>query len=840
MPRRSILEYFENFYGYGDAVAYVYRRGYRTLRWSYREVAEAASQFARELELRQVGKGDHVLIWGENCAEWVAAFFGCVLRGAVVVPMDRIASPDFARRVAEQVSAKLVVCSSDLRAHFPQFPALPLEDLRTAIAERDRASYSTVELNRSDVLEVVFTSGTTADPKGVVLTHGNILANLETIEPEIHKYRKYGRIFRPLRFLNLLPLSHVFGQFLGLFIPQLIQGTVLFQESLNPSEVIRTIKAERVSVLVAVPRMLESLKEKIERDYEAEGRLEWFRKQLEKAADEHFVLRWWRFRKIHNRFGWKFWAFISGGAALDRVTEEFWRRLSFVVIQGYGLTETTSLVSVNHPFKLGRGSIGKVLPGREIKLAEDGEILVRGESIATGYWQGRQLRPVLGEEGWFRTGDIGEYDAEGNLYFKGRKKEVIVNPEGMNIYPEDLEAALRRQPEIRDAVVVGLARNGNAEPCAALILASGASGEQAIQRANQSLAQYQQIRRWFVWPEADFPRTASTNKVRSNLVQQVAQQQMGAQPGAQPGSGALQELIARVTRRAAPDVSPGSHLEDELNLSSIDRVELMSALEDRYQIDLSDDSITSVKTVGELEQVLRDSAPRQSRFEYPAWAQRWPHTWIRIFIYHLLSWPATLLLAAPKVVGRENLRGFRGPALVISNHVTYVDIGFILWALPWRLRTRLAAAMGGELLMAMRHPPKEMGRFRRWIEQLSYFLMVPLFNVFPLPQRTGFRESFAFVGKLVDQGTSVLVFPEGRRTTEGNLQPFRSGIGLLASRLNVPVIPMRIDGLFELKQRQARFAPRKVTVRIGDPIRIDPKKAPEAIAQELEETVASL
>lgn len=839
MPRRSVLEYFENFYGYDDEVAYAYRRGYRTLRWTYREVAEVAWQFARELEARQVGKGDHVLIWGENCAEWVAAFFGCALRGAVVVPMDRIASPDFARRVAEQVSARLVICSNDLRGHFPQLPTVPLEGLRAAVSEHERAPYPAAELNRGDVLEVVFTSGTTADPKGVVLTHGNILANLETIEPEIHKYRKYGRVFHPLRFLNLLPLSHVFGQFLGLFIPQLIQGTVLFQESLNPSEVIRTIKAERVSVLVAVPRMLESLKEKLERDYEAEGRLEWFREQLEKAANEHFVRRWWRFRKVHNRFGWKFWAFISGGAALDRATEEFWRRLSFVVIQGYGLTETTSLVSVNHPFKLGRGSIGKVLPGREIKLAEDGEILVRGESIATGYWQGRQLRPVLGEEGWFRTGDIGEYDAEGNLYFKGRKKEVIVNPEGMNIYPEDLEAALRRQPEIRDAVVVGLARNGNAEPCAAVILAVGASGEQAIQRANQSLAQYQQIRRWFVWPEADFPRTA-TNKVRSNLVQQVAQQQMGTQGAAQPGSGALQELIARVTRRAAPAVAAGSHLEDELNLSSIDRVELMSALEDRYQIDLSDDSITAVKTVGELEKVLRESAPRQSKFEYPAWAQRWPHTWIRIFIYHLLTWPATFLLAAPKVVGRENLRGFRGPALVISNHVTYVDIGFILWALPLRLRMRLAAAMGGELLMAMRRPPKEMNLLRRWIEQLSYFLMVPLFNVFPLPQRTGFRESFAFAGKLVDQGTSVLVFPEGRRTTEGNLQPFRSGIGLLASRLNVPVIPMRMDGLFELKQKQARFAPRKVTVRIGAPIRIDPKKAPEQIAQELEHAVASL
>ena len=840
MVRRSILEYFAHFFDYGGDTAYVYRRGYRTQRWSYRHVAEVASQFARELESREIAKGDHVLIWGENSAEWVAAFYGCALRGVVVVPMDRIASPDFASRVAEQVGAKLAVCSGDLRGHLPRLSTLALEDLPAQVAAHDGTPYPAAQIDRSDVLEVVFTSGTTADPKGVVLTHGNILANLETFEPEIRKYLKYERLFHPIRFLNLLPLSHVFGQFLGLFIPQLIRGTVLFQDSLNPTEVIRTIKSERVSVLVAVPRMLESLKEKIERDFEAEGKLAHFREQMEKTASAGFMRRWWRFRKIHNRFGWKFWAFISGGAALDRATEEFWRRLSFVVIQGYGLTETTSLISVNHPFKLGRGSIGKVLPGREIMLAEDGEILVRGENIASGYWQGRELRPVLGEGGWFRTGDLGERDAEGNLYFKGRKKEVIVNPEGMNIYPEDLEAALRRQPEIRDAVVIGLARKGNAEPCAALIMASHGDGaEQAIQRANQSLAQYQQIRAWFVWPEADFPRT-STNKVRTALVQQVAQQKMGLQPAAQAGSGALQELIARITKRAAPATSPGASLDGDLNLSSIDRVELVSALEDRYQVDLSDESIAEVKSIGDLEKVMRESAPRQTHFEYPAWAQRWPHTWIRKFIYYLLTWPATLLLVNPRVIGREKLRGFRGPALVISNHVTYLDIGFILWALPARLRNRLATAMGGEILMLMRYPPKTMNIFQRFIERFSYRLVVPLFNVFPLPQRSGFRESFAFAGKLIDKGYSVLVFPEGGRTEDGNMRPFRSGIGLLATRLNVPVIPMRIDGLFDLKQKKQRFAPGKVTITIGAPMQIDPKQEPEAIAEELEKRVAEL
>ena len=198
------------------------------------------------------------------------------------------------------------------------------------------------------------------------------------------------------------------------------------------------------------------------------------------AESKHFLHRWWIFRRIRRQFGWKFWAFISGGAALDRDTEEFWGRLGYAAIQGYGLTETTSLISVNHPFRLGKGSIGKVLTGREIKLAPDGEILVRGGGVAAGYWQGTELHPVATEDGWYRTGDVGELDSTGNLYFKGRKKDVIVTPAGMNVYPDDLEAALRRQPEVKDAVVVALPRNGNAEPCAALILRDSATNPEPV------------------------------------------------------------------------------------------------------------------------------------------------------------------------------------------------------------------------------------------------------------------------------------------------------------------------------------------------------------------------
>ncbi|MGB0104398.1 MAG: AMP-binding protein, partial [Candidatus Sulfotelmatobacter sp.] len=423
----SLAEFFlTNFQAHRDERAYGQRCGYRMKWFSYGQVSEMALLFARDLEVRGIGKGDRVMLWGENRAEWVAAFFGCALRGVVVVPMDDGASPEFAERVAGQVGAKLWVCSGKHDAtHAGAESYVILEDL-SLLAGATPALRSEVAIGRDDILQIVFTSGTTAEPKGVVITHGNVLANIAPLEREMKAYLKYERWVHPVRFLNLLPLSHVFGQFLGMFLPPLLGGTVIFQDEFGPSEIVNTIRRERVSVLVSVPRVLQSLKQKIERDLEDHGKMEGFRRRFRESEGKHFLHRWWIFREIRRQFGWKFWAFICGGAALDAETEQFWDRLGYAAIQGYGLTETTSLISVNHPFKLGKGSIGKVLPGREVKLAEDGEILIRGGGVAAGYWN--RDRPVVDgiadgvtdKDGWYRTGDVGALDDAGNLYFKGR------------------------------------------------------------------------------------------------------------------------------------------------------------------------------------------------------------------------------------------------------------------------------------------------------------------------------------------------------------------------------------------------------------------------------------
>ncbi len=385
--------------------------------------------------------------------------------------------------------------------------------------------------------------------------------------------------------------------------------------------------------------------------------------------------------------------------------------------------------------------------------------------------------------------------------------------------------------------------------------------------------------RWFVWPEEDFPRSA-TQKPRRNVIRDAVETAFAGQNETTADKSVrstrtLAELLARITGRpmeSMTNLNPEANLESGLGLSSLDRVELLSALEDRYQIDLSETRFANVATVGDLEKLLHGGSsvagsqslaagrPSESltandlatsdqqlsqRFHYPSWTLRWPTTWLRLAAHYLLARPAVFILGWPLITGRENLHGLRGPLLVVSNHISDIDVGFIQTALPARLRHKLATATGGEALELLRSPGAGRGWFHRLFVQnydrVRWTLGVALLNLFPLPRQSGFRKSFAYAGEAVDRGYSVLVFPEGRHTEDGKLLPFRNGIGLLANNLRVPALPMRIDGLFEIKQAGKKFAaPGKIQVRIGKPVRFAPETEPEEIARALQRAVAEL
>ena len=355
----------------------VYDDGYRVRRHSYADVTRASRGFAARLAAAGVGKGDKVLLWGENRPEWIACYWGIQLIGAIAVPIDYRSSREFAERIRTIVDARVVLSGDDVE---------PGPMAVWKLADLDWSADGTipaVNVDRDDIAQIVFTSGATADPKGVIIRHRNILANVTPVAKEIDKYKKYATPFQPIRFLNLLPLSHMFGQSMATNIPPLIDGTVVFMRSLNPHDIVRRVREWRISVIVCVPKILDVLKEHAMRvDPSA----------AEPATGLSIPKRWWRYRKVHRMFGLKFWAFIVGAAPLGPSLEEYWKRLGFVVIQGYGLTETAPIVTLNHPFKTNTGSVGSAIGGVEIKIAEDGEILVRGENVSSGYYEGPGIR----------------------------------------------------------------------------------------------------------------------------------------------------------------------------------------------------------------------------------------------------------------------------------------------------------------------------------------------------------------------------------------------------------------------------------------------------------------
>ncbi|MGE3191778.1 MAG: AMP-binding protein, partial [Vicinamibacterales bacterium] len=488
----------------------VWDDGYRVRRHTYPEVARAARGFAARLAAAGVAAGDKLVLWGENRPEWIVAYWGAVIAGVIVVPIDYRASPAFLAKVAAIVRPTIVLAGDDVP-----------EAADTAGAARWRmadidwsadAPMPAVAASRDDVVQIVFTSGATAEPKGVVVRHRNVLANLVPVEREIAKYKKYARPFQPLRFLNLLPLSHLFGQSMATNIPPMLDGTVVFMRSFNPHDIARLVKHWRVSVIVCVPKILEVLREHAVR--------------VDPAAAEppagrlSIPARWWRYRRVHGLFGLKFWAFVVGAAPLPPDLEEFWKRLGFVVIQGYGLTETAPIVTLNHPFKTNTGSVGTPIGGVEVRIADDGEILVRGENVTSGYYAPEGAAPAeaggrtLDEAGWLHTGDVGELDANGRLFIRGRKKEMIVTPEGLNVFPDDVERALEAVAGVREAAVVAAMAGGAERVHAVLVLEPGTDPEAVVAAANAALQDHQRVRGVSVWTEDPLPRTEGTRKLK--------------------------------------------------------------------------------------------------------------------------------------------------------------------------------------------------------------------------------------------------------------------------------------------------------------------------------------
>ena len=571
-------------------------------------------------------------------------------------------------------------------------------------------------------------------------------------------------------------------------------------------------------------------------------------------------------RDVHRRFGLKFWAFVSGGASLPAEVEQFWNALGFVLVQGYGMTETTALATLNHPMHPARGSIGKPLAGREVRVAEDGEILVRGPMLAAGTWRDGGIQPRSGD--WLHTGDLGAVDASGEMRFLGRKSDVIVAASGMNIHPEDLEQVVAKQAGVRDCIVVGWDSPRGPEPVAVVILhdpTEDASLTQILSNSNRELQEFQQIRNILRWPANEFPRNTMGKLLRREVSAWAAQQLRDENISSTltASQDPLLRLLQQVTGQRVEGLDDSAELASDLHLDSLGRMQLTMAMEEQFGVSVSDSAVAGARTLADLRKLLSPaqanekqaespeprvpqvsplrpgigetsasapSSPRRAGDEtkYPHWPWSAPVQFLRMLFIELKLRPLVWLLAHPRVQ-RDRTALPAQPSIYVANHVTAMDVPLILYALPHRVRAHMAVAMSAELLAAWRRRRDAAGVGAgplRWLAPVQAFLVTALLNVFPLPAGAGLRRSFAHAGEALDRGYNVLVFPEGRRTLTGELQPFQTGISLLAQESHTQVVPIALVGLWAAAQRRgfSRLRPPGLEVRIGQPLQQQPER----------------
>ena len=837
MRRDTLVDFFADLITIrGDFL--VYDDGYKRRVHTYEEVGRAARGFAAQLASAGVRQGEKVIFWGENRPEWIACYWGCLISGIVVVPIDYRSSAEFVVKVAAIVEARVALLGDDVAPLGQPQGVVPWR-----FADLDWLADGPmpgVAVSRDDVVQIIFTSGATAEPKGVVIRHRNVLANIVPVEREVMKYRKYAWPFHPIRFINLLPLSHMFGQSMATNVPPMVRGTVIFTRSFNPHDIVRLIKTRRVSVLVCVPKILDVLREHVTRAMPET--------QQPPPTGISIPGRWWRYRRPHSAFGMKFWAFVVGAAPLPPDLEEFWRRMGFAVIQGYGLTETAPIVTLNHPFKTSKGSVGTPIAGVDVRIAEDGEILVRGENVTSGYYEKAstpdprlstsKAHDVFDEEGWFHTGDIGGLDEQGRLFIRGRKKEMIVTPEGLNVFPEDVERVVNDVAGVRESAVVGVAEGAQERVHAVVLLEPGGDPDEVVRQANARLQDHQRIRTISIWPGTELPRTEGTRKLKRAAIRDWVM--AGGLPAGIARGDSIEALIGRFARGRS--VSATTTLE-ELGLTSLERVELMVALEDRFQTRIDEGRFSETASIADLKQLV-ELPPAAEALEEPVPFPTWNRTGMVRLIRRLsqATWivPLTRVFAHTRVEGLENLSGLKGPVVFAANHQSHMDVPVILSALPGRWRSRVAPAMLKEFFTAHFH--RQQHSWREWFtNSLNYYLACFYFNTFPIPQReAGARHTLQYIGEVAGSGMSILLFPEGMRSPTGQMKPFRGGIGMIASRLDLPVVPVKIEDVDQLMPVGSTFVrPGRVRVAFGAPLRLRGDDY-AALAQRVEDAVRAL
>ncbi|HSX09370.1 MAG TPA: AMP-binding protein [Candidatus Saccharimonadales bacterium] len=820
----DVIESFKN----RDKDALVYKTGYRTFRLTYKELYQQVLLTVALLKELKLNKGDRILLWGFNSPEWSTVFLACSYSGIVIVPIDATSLPEFVGKIHKAVGAKMIFHSLYKLPPQLNIPQFTLEYLNEYLKTVKSNPNLKATINENDLLEIVYTSGTTADPKGVMLTHKNLITNSQAIIKAV-------KPSSDLTFLSVLPLSHLFEQNPGLLTPLSVGATIVYMRGLRPNLIFKTLSEEHITNIILVPRLLKLFTDGIKRELDEKGLtgiVENIQKIPATAGFKKFL-----FYPIHKKFGLDFQFFISGGAPLDEELKTFWRELGFVILEGYGLTESSPVLTVTGFENTKPNSVGKAVDGVKLQITQDNEICAKGANITQGYFNNPQATKALFEDGWMRTGDLGTVDKDGYLFLKGRKKDLIVTGAGVNVYPEDIEKLLLKHPEVKDVCVLGLPADDGEQVHAEVILKKKIDLRKLIEKVNSGLTDSQQITSYSIWEKEDFPRTTTLKIQKRFVLTEIQKRNETALTRKGNNLPKLYLTIAQITGVDAKNIKPTSKLALDLKLSSINRVELVSFLEQEYNIDIDEEEITRETTVSDLEKIIKERKRYETKSIFMPWLLSRPMRVIR-YIYNVIVTDNLLRLFCKRtVVGLEHIKDLHEPVIFISNHIGYFDAPNILAALPFHIRDRIACAAHREYFIVPKHQI-----FKRLQYGFFYYYASIFTNIYLFPRERGFKKSLEYTGFLLDNKWNILFFPEGKHSPTGKMLPFKTGIGWLIKEMQVPVVPIKHQGLEKIMAGDHQTLPKRgnVTITFGKPFRPDITKSIPKITHELQEMITSM
>ena len=849
-----------------DKVALQIRRDKEWQRYTYAEVLAAADQIGRRLYGLGFRKGDRIVLYSENQPEWGIAYLGAVSVGLVVVPLDSQTWYREVWSVAHFTEARGILASQKCLTRFsPESleqnegdgnPILLLDvdnscspfgiaayPRSTSVDQPDAAPMpdSLPAPGLDDLASIIFTTGTTVNPKGAMHTHGNFLNNLLGVS-------RYLPIYEADQLLSVLPLYHALEFSCGFLMPIYGGSTITYLRSLKPRIILETMRETGTTCMLGVPTLYSLIRDDIDRRILGSSKstlksnLLATSKQLSKSIERTFGRNVGKkiFARVHQEFGGQIRIFVTGGSSLGEELYEDFKALGMPLSEGYGLTETAPVLTVNPLNRSRKGSAGKPLPGIELRIFQPdedgiGEIIVQTPCLMKGYYKNPEATEAAIQAGWFHTGDLGWVDEDGYLYITGRKKDVIVTGAGKNVYPSDLEALYQEISGIGEICVLGL-RNGLTEDVHAVIVPGRldpgqpdfAERASEIQKDIRSLAKelpsYQRFQHVH-FQDTALPRqdsgSISRAVVRRELVQRLGLQGLEGQgPTAEAGGKSQGELdliaeLSRLSGLRAAEIRERSHLYLDLGLDSLMAIELLLFVEHRFALTIPDEKATSLQLVEHLFELIRasDSSPGAVKDNASSLQPRslLPYSERPVFdrVCQRLSFASLKAFYRLYFRLRPGLDSLpEGSFIIAANHSSHLDTGAVISA--------LSQIVGGAQAQKLR----VLGARDYFFDSaLKGWIFSTLLNVVPIEREETSLAGLRTARTLLERGDPVLIFPEGTRSRTGELQDFKAGLGLMAWELKVPIVPTYISGAYRALPA-GRFLPRphRLNVTFGSPI----------------------